>query len=306
MPTLTSPSPTARPMVPVLAAATRNGFAVGSFAPRYTSMIRPILRAGEKLNSPIIVQISQREMERYGITPGEFGDAFKRAMDEEQPSIPVVLHLDHTFEIAVIDAAINAGFTSVMMDGSAKPFEENIAISGQAAELAHSRGVAIEAELGKIGTTDYVETDDDIELYTDPDEAAEFVARTGVDALAVSVGTAHGHYIVRQPKIDYERLRLIREATTVELVLHGGSGVPAEMIRRAISLQGGGVSKVNIATDIETALLAAIGRENRMSNAECSQLPDEQRRKAEKAVEGVVKDKIETFLLSAGKADLFN
>jgi ketose-bisphosphate aldolase len=305
MPTLTLPA-SARPMAPVLATATRNGFAVGSFAPRYTSMIRPILRAGEKLDSPIIVQISQRELERYGITPGEFGDAFKRAMDDEQPSVPVVLHLDHTFEIAVIEAAIDAGFTSVMMDGSAKPFEENVAISARAAEVARRRGVSIEAELGKIGTTDFVETDDDVELYTDPQEAADFVRRTGVDALAVSVGTAHGHYIVRQPKIDFERLRLIRQATSVLLVLHGGSGVPAEMIQRAVSLPGGGVSKVNIATDIEAGLLASIGREKRMSNAECSQLPSEQRRIAEQAVEDVVAEKIETYLLSAGRAGLFD
>lgn len=306
MSTLTSPTPIALQMAPVLATASRNGFAIGSFAPRYTSMIRPILRAGKKLRSPIIVQISQREMERYGITPREFGEAFKRAMDDEQPSVPVVLHLDHTFEIAVIEAAIDAGFTSVMMDGSAKPFDENVALSREAADLAHSRDVSIEAELGKIGTTDFVETDDDVELYTDPQEAADFVARTGVDALAVSVGTAHGHYIVRQPKIDFERLRLIREATPVQLVLHGGSGVPAEMIQRAVSLKGGGISKVNIATDIETALLASIGRENRMSNAECSKLPVDQRRIAEKAVEDVVTEKITTFLLSADKADLYN
>jgi ketose-bisphosphate aldolase len=293
-------------MAPVLATASRNGFAVGSFAPRYTSMIRPILRAGEKLSSPIIVQISQREMERYGITPAEFGDAFKRAMDEEQPTVPVVLHLDHTFEIAVIEAAIDAGFTSVMMDGSAKPFEENAAISAQAAEIAHRCGVSVEAELGKIGTTDFVETDDDVELYTDPQEAADFVVRTGVDALAVSIGTAHGHYVVRQPKIDFERLRLIREATPVQLVLHGGSGVPAEMIQHAVSLPGGGISKVNIATDIEAGLLASIGREHRMSNTECSQLPPDQRRIAEQAVEDVVAEKIEFYLLSAGKAGLFD
>jgi ketose-bisphosphate aldolase len=303
---VTLPAPTARPMLSVLATASRNRFAVGSFAPRYTSMIRPILRAGEKLSSPIIVQISQREMERYGIAPGEFGDAFKRAMDEEQPSVPVVLHLDHTFEISVIEAAIDAGFTSVMMDGSAKPFEENVAVSGHAAEIAHRRGVSIEAELGKIGTTDFVETDDDVELYTDPGQAADFVTRTGVDALAVSVGTAHGHYVVRQPKIDFERLRLIREATQVQIVLHGGSGVPAEMIQRAVSLPGGGISKVNIATDIEAALLASIGRESRMSNAECSQLPPAQRRVAEQAVEDVVMEKIKTYLLSAGKAKLFD
>ncbi len=293
-------------LAPVLEVATRHGFAVGSFAPRYTAMIAPILRAGERLASPIIVQISQREMERYGITPAEFGDAFRHALDEVKPTIPIVLHLDHTFELAVVEAAIDAGFTSVMMDGSAKPFDENVALSRTAAELAHARGVSIEAELGKIGTTDFVETEDDVELYTDPAEAAEFVRQTGVDALAVSVGTAHGHYVVRQPKVDLDRLEQIRAVTKAHLVLHGGSGVPAEMIQSAVSLAGGGISKVNIATDLEAALLEELGRTERMTNAECSALPAEELRRGQKAVENTVAEKIETFLLSAGKASLFN
>lgn len=306
MSTLASSTQRARQMAPVLEVATQSGFAVGSFAPRYTSMIRPILRAGEALKSPIIVQISQREMERYGISPSQFGAAFHRALEEEQPTVPVVLHLDHTFELSVIEAAIDAGFTSVMMDASGKPFEENVAQSRKAADLAHARNVSIEAELGKIGTTDFVETDDDLELYTDPQEAADFVTKTGVDALAVSVGTAHGHYVVRQPKVDCERLKQIRELTNVHLVLHGGSGVPASMIQAAVSLPGGGISKVNIATDLEAALLSALGRETRMSDAECSALPADQLRKAEQAVEDTVREKVENFFLSAGKSALYN
>ncbi len=302
------PSTLAQPvqrLAPVLAVASEHGFAVGSFAPRYTSMIRPILRAGQALSSPIIVQISQREMQRYTITPAEFGEAFSAAMEAEAPTVPVVLHLDHTFEIEVVDAAIDAGFTSVMMDGSARPFAENVAVSKEAAELAHRRGVSIEAELGKIGTTDYVETDKDEELYTDPDEAAAFVAETGVDALAVSVGTAHGAYTVRLPTIDYDRLQRIRRATGVHLVLHGGSGVPPQMIQRAVKLEGGGISKVNIATDLEYALLTALGRTERMTNEECEALPEPERRRAEEAVEETVTEKIRTFLLSEGKAHLF-
>lgn len=301
-----SVAPTLHRLAPVLEVATKHGFAVGSFAPRYTSMIAPILRAGERLASPIIVQISQREMERYAITPAEFGDAFRRAFDEVRPTVPVVLHLDHTFELRVVEAAIDAAFTSVMIDGSARPFEENVAVSREAAELAHARGVSIEAELGKIGTTDFVETEDDVELYTDPQEATEFVRRTGVDALAVSVGTAHGHYIVRQPKVDLDRLEKIRAVTDAHLVLHGGSGVPAEMIQAAVSLPGGGISKVNIATDLEAALLATLERTERMTNAECSALPPDKLRRGQKAVEDTVADKIETFLKSAGKAHLFD
>ncbi len=290
------------PLAPALAAAERGGYALGSFAPRYTSMIRPILRAGERTRSPMIVQISQREFERYGTNPGFFAQAFFAAMEAEKPTVPIVLHLDHTFEIRVIQEAIDAGFTSVMIDQSAKPLEENIAVSAEVARLAHARGVSVEAELGKIGTTDFVETDEDEEHFTDPDEAGRFVAETGVDALAVAVGTAHGHYTTRKPRVDLERLRAIRERTPVHLVLHGGSGVPASMIHDAIRLPGGGVSKVNIATDLEHAMLTALGRSERLTDEACRALPADQMRLAQDAVERTVVDKIEAYLLSAGRA----
>ena len=150
-----------------------------------------------------------------------------------------------------------------------------------------------------------METDKDEELYTVPAEAQRFVNETGVDALAVSVGTAHGVYVVRQPKVDYQRLTAIRALTPVHLVLHGGSGVPPEMIDRAIHIPGGGVSKVNVATDLEIALLAALGREKYMTNAECQALPPEQLALAQSAVEATVIDKITNFLGSAGKAPEF-
>src|SRR5690625_2669167 len=160
-------------------------YAIGSFAPRYTDVIPAILRAGEKTQSPIIVQISQKELERYGITPAEFGETFYQAMEDEKITVPTVLHLDHTKEMSVIKDAITAGFTSVMIDASEYPLEKNIMISAEAAAYAHSKGVSVEAELGKIGTTDFIETDNDEELYTDPEEALEFVDRTKIDALAV-------------------------------------------------------------------------------------------------------------------------
>ena len=285
-----------------LEAAERGGYALGSFAPRYTAMIGPILRAGERTRSPLIVQISQRELERYGITAKAFGAAFFAALEAEGTTVPVVLHLDHTFEHAVIAQAIDAGFTSVMIDQSAKPFEENVRVSREVADYAHARGVSVEAELGKIGTTDFVETDEDEELFTDPEEAGRFVAETGVDALAVAVGTAHGHYVTRQPRVDLERLKAIRARTLVHLVLHGGSGVPPRMIQDAVRLPGGGISKVNIATDLEHAMLTALGRAERMTDAECSALPPEALRTAQDAVERTVVEKIETYLLSAGRA----
>jgi fructose-bisphosphate aldolase class II len=285
-----------------LASAEKAGCALGSFAPRYTPMIAPILTAGQRTHSPLIVQISQRELERYGITPGEFAGEFYRQVDEQQITIPVVLHLDHTKVFRVIEEAIAAGFTSVMIDASEKPFAENVAITREVVEYAHAHGVSVEAELGMIGTTDFIETEKDEELYTDPDEAQRFVEETGVDALAISVGTAHGVYLVRQPRIDYERLKAIRARTPVHLVLHGGSGVPADMMRQAIRL---GVSKVNIATDLEVALLEALGRQERMSNAECKNLPASDLARGRSAVEATVADKITNFLGSRGRAAEF-
>ena len=289
-------------LAPALAAAERGGYALGSFALRYTSMIPAILRAGEKTRSPLIVQISQREFERYGITAREFGDAFFAAYEAEERTVRVGLHLDHTLEIAVIEQATDAGFTSVMIDQSAKPLEENIEVTAKVVRMAHGHNVSVEAELGKIGTTDFVETDEDEEHFTDPDEAKRFVTETGVDALAVAVGTAHGHYTTRQPRVDLARLQAIRDLTPVHLVLHGGSGVPAEMIHDAIRLPGGGISKVNIATDLEHAMLTALGRTERLSDAACRALPADQMRLAQDAVERTVIEKIRTFLLSAGKA----
>jgi fructose-bisphosphate aldolase class II len=291
------------PLKPALSAAERAGYALGSFAPRYTAMIRPVLRAAQRTRSPLIVQISQREFDRYHITPGAFAGAFFDGVAAERVDVPVVLHLDHTFDIPVIEAAIEAGFSSVMIDKSAETLETNIRITSEVVAMAHARGVSAEAELGKIGTTDFVETDEDEEHFTDPDEAAYFVHETSVDALAVSVGTAHGHYITRQPRVDLTRLRAIRERTPVHLVLHGGSGVPPHMIQDAVRLPGGGISKVNIATDLEHALLSALGRRERMTDAECQALPEAERRIGEEAVEAVVMEKIREFLGSEGRAD---
>lgn len=287
---------------PVLSAAERGSYAVGSFSPRYIAMIQPVLQAAQALQSPLIVQISQRELTRQVITPQQFADEFYRQLDLQKITVPVVLHLDHTKDFVAIQNAIAAGFTSVMIDASEKPLEENIALSRTVVEYAHPLDISVEAELGRITTTDYVESDDDEELYTIPAEAGYFVEQTGIDALAVSVGTAHGVYMVQQPKIDLERLKAVRELTTAHLVLHGGSGVPATMIEGAIRIPGGGVSKVNIATDLELVALAALNRDNFMTSAKMDALSAEDRQRAQQAVYEVVQDKIQHFLKSAGKA----
>jgi ketose-bisphosphate aldolase len=277
-------------------------YAVGSFAPRYLLMIRYVLRAAQRLNSPLIVQISGNELRWFDTTPQEFADEFWRALAHESVTVPVALHLDHTKYVPIIEAAMDAGFTSVMIDRSELPLAEDIAATRVVVDLARPRGVSVEGELGRIFSADKLETAEDEELYTVPEEAARFAAETGVDALAVSVGTAHGVYNVRRPRVDYDRLMAIRRLTPVHLVLHGGSGVPREMIQAAIRLPGGGVSKINIATDLEQAMLAALGRTERASNAWLGSLPREMVERAGAAVQAVVAEKIERFLGSYAAA----
>jgi ketose-bisphosphate aldolase len=294
---------TLREALPVAEAA---GYALGSFSPRYLAMLRPTLAAAEAARSPLIAQIAGTEFRHYGVTPAAFAEEFYRQLAALGITVPVVLHLDHTKDLATIDAAIAAGFTSVMIDASALPLAENIAQTRAVVALARRHGVSVEAELGRIGSTDTIESGesgDDTELYTDPEEARRFVAETGVDALAVSVGTAHGVYLVKEPTIDFARLAAIRALTPVHLVLHGGSGVPAAMVAGAIALPGGGVSKVNIATDLEQAALAALGRTERMTSATMSALPAAEIARAQAAVAAVVDDKLRNFLGSAGQAD---
>jgi ketose-bisphosphate aldolase len=286
----------------LLSVAERHSFAVGAFSPRYTPMIRAILLAGEATRSPVIVQVAQIELNWYQLNVLEFARQFWKQFDEIRPSVPVGLHLDHTSDFGIIRAAVENGFTSVMIDASALPLEENIARTNEVVAYAHDRGVSVEAELGRIGSADSIETTTDEELFTDPREAAYFVQRTNVDALAVSVGTAHGVYKVRQPRIDLERLKTIRSLTPVHLVLHGGSGTPAAMVLDAIRLPGGGVSKVNIATDLELALLETIGQENRMNDAALRALPEDDLQRGALSVREVVQDKITHYLFSKDHA----
>ncbi|WP_094550419.1 class II fructose-bisphosphate aldolase [Petroclostridium xylanilyticum] len=150
----------------VLKDAEAGHYAVGSFSPRYTPLIGPILNVAQKNSSPVIVQISQRELILYGITPGEFAGEFYKCVEEKDITVPVVLHLDHTKEINLIKKAVDAGFKSVMIDASEKKLDENIAITAAVVEYAKKFGVSVEAELGKIGTTDFVESDNDEEMYT--------------------------------------------------------------------------------------------------------------------------------------------
>ena len=282
--------------------AKKNRYAVGSFSARYTKLIKPIIQAAVNTNSPAIVQLSEKEVIRHKVGVKEFADEFYRVVKELDPKVPLALHLDHTKTLDVIREAMDAGFTSVMIDASEMDYADNVAVTKEVVAMAHPRNITVEAELGKIGTTDFVETDHDEELYTDPKEAKSFCEETNVDCLAVSVGTAHGVYTVRQPKVDYARLEEINKLTKTPLVLHGGSGVPSEMVTKAAQMPTGGVSKVNIATDLELAMLAVVGKEGHLTEAELNSYSDEMIEKSQEAVRLLVEDKIENYLGSANKA----
>ncbi|EOS32028.1 MAG: class II fructose-bisphosphate aldolase [Lachnospiraceae bacterium] len=286
----------------ILRHAAENGYAAGSFSARYTKLILPIIQAAVNTNSPVIVQLSEKEIIRHKVSAEAFAKEFYRVVEELQPKVPVVLHLDHTKTLETIQAAMDAGFTSVMIDASEKNFDDNVAVTKQVVEMAHRRNITVEAELGKIGTTDFVETDHDEEMYTIPEEAKMFCAQTDVDCLAVSVGTAHGVYTVRQPNIDFKRLEEINKLTPTPLVLHGGSGVPSEMVVKAAALPTGGVSKVNIATDLELEMLAVVGRSGHMTEEELNTYSDDIIEKAREAVRLLVEDKIRHYLGSSNKA----
>ncbi|HEX2863333.1 MAG TPA: class II fructose-bisphosphate aldolase [Deinococcales bacterium] len=286
-------------MLPV---AQRGGFGIGAFSARYVAFVRPIVEAAAAANSPFIVENSQREFGWFETRPADYRFALEEALAATGTRVPFALHLDHSWDFELIKEAIAAGFTSVMIDASAFPFEENVERTREVVSYAHPRGVSVEAELGKLTTTDKLETVCDEEMYTDPAEAELFVKQTGCDILAASVGTAHGVYMVKDPKIDFERLAEIRRRLPdTPLVLHGGSGLPPKTVRQAIALPGGGISKMNVATDLENAMLNATG-EKRMTSAAFDALSPDLRARGLAAVRAEVTDKIENYLMSAGRA----
>jgi len=226
-------------------------YAVGAFNCNNMEIIQAIITAAEREKSPVIVQASQGAIKYAGL-------AYIVAMTRvaaEAASVPVCLHLDHGTSFEQVMQCIRQGFSSVMIDGSKLPLEENIELTNRVLAVARAVGVSVEAELGKIGgTEDEVSVSDWEASLTDPEEAKYFVDKTGVDALAVAIGTAHGRY-KGVPKLDFPRLKKIRELTGVPLVLHGSSGVPDDAIRQAVEL---GVRKINIDTNIREAFVKGI------------------------------------------------
>jgi len=234
----------------ILQAARDGGYAVGAFNLNNMEIVQAIVEAAEEERSPVIIQASQGALKYAGI---EYIAGLAR-IAAEKATVPVALNLDHGTSFAQVVQCIRHGFTAVMIDGSQLPFEENIALTKKVVEVAHPNNVSVEAELGKIGgVEDDIVVSEREATFTDPDEAAEFVERTKCDALAVAIGTAHGLY-KGEPKLDFERLKEIRQKTDVPLVLHGASGVPDEAIKIARQY----VSKINIDTELRVAFSKAI------------------------------------------------
>jgi fructose-bisphosphate aldolase class II len=240
-------------MKEILADAQKKGYGVGFFNGVNQEMIRSYVRAAEDTRSPIIIGTAEgllKYSEFDWLAPLML-DAARRA------KVPVAVHLDHTYTFENIMRALYAGFGSVMFDGSSLSYSENISKSAEIAKIAHPMGVGLESELGKVGGLEEGDGKKAGNIYTDPEQAAGFVEKTGTDFLAVSIGTVHGVYL-EKPKLDLNRLAEIKAKVEKPLVLHGGSGLSDEDFRNSIK---GGIQKVNIYTDIITAAINTIRAE---------------------------------------------
>lgn len=250
-------------------------YAIGAFNVNNMEIVQGIVEAAQEERSPIILQVSAGAR-RYA-KPIYLKKLVEAAIEDS--GLPIVLHLDHGEDFEICKACIDDGFTSVMIDGSHLPFEENVALTKKVVEYAHEHQVVVEAELGRLaGIEDDISVDEKDAIFTDPDQAVEFVERTGVDSLAIAIGTSHGAYKFKgEPRLDFERLEKISELLPgFPLVLHGASsvlpefveqcnkyggdipgarGVPEEMLKKAAQM---GVCKINIDTDLRLAMTASV------------------------------------------------
>jgi fructose-bisphosphate aldolase class II len=234
-------------MKDLLAVAKANRFAIPAFNISSNMLLGGVMEASEEKQSPVILAIHPDELSFVRTS------FVKAAIDEaHKASVPVCIHLDHGSTLAQIMEAIQSGFTSVMIDASTRPLDENIAISRSVVELAHPIGVSVEGELGTIGTTGpEAEAGTDVIIYTNPDDVVTFVEATDVDTLAVAIGTSHGIYPKdREPELKLDLLKEIAARVDIPLVLHGGSANPDEEIAAAVKL---GINKINISSDIKDA-----------------------------------------------------
>lgn len=234
-------------MKQLLEVAKENKFAVGAFNVADSNFLRVVVEEAEKNNAPAIIAVHPTELD---FTKDDFFQ-YVLARIKNSP-VPFVLHLDHGDNMGDVMRAVRCGFSSVMIDGSLLPFEENIRVTKEVVDVCHKLGVSVEGELGTIGKTgNSIEGGVSEIIYTKPEEAEEYISRTGVDTLAVAIGTAHGIYPKdKEPKLRLDILKEIKALVNIPLVLHGGSANPDAEIVMAVEI---GIQKVNISSDYKYA-----------------------------------------------------
>lgn len=225
------------------------GYAVGAFNAENAEMVWAIVNAAEELKAPVIIQTTSSTLKYF--PPAYFANMAKAAA--ASVSVPVAIHLDHGASFELAKECIDSGYTSVMIDGSALPYEENIRVTQKVRDYADNFGIPVESELGKIGGKED-DTESDEDQYTDPAQAADFVSRTGISSLAVAIGTAHGIY-AKKPVLDFNRATLIKKVVSIPLVMHGASGLSDEALREGVEK---GMAKINFATELRIAFTDAV------------------------------------------------
>ncbi len=276
----------------VLPQARERHYAVGAFDCMEDVMIRAILDAAEQEQAPVILMALEHDLKGRGM---HYITGLVRAVADTY-DIPIVLHLDHAENLDIIRRAIEHGFTSVMYDGSQLPFRENIRLSREVVDMAHAQNVSVEAELGFVAGKDIYGDDypgEGKSLLTEPNEVVEFIEHTGVDALAVSIGTSHGVYKA-QPNLDIARLQAIEAVSKVPLVMHGGSGTPQDQIQNAIR---NGITKLNVYADSRVAMLQGL-RRSAAEQKRDDPLPDILFRPIHEALSTLVAERLRMFFAS--------
>lgn len=269
----------------ILKKAHKEYYGVGAFNFVNYEMLSAIFEAANEANSPIIVQASEGAIKYLGI---DMAVGMVKILSQKYPHIPVALHLDHGTTFESCKAAVDAGFTSVMIDASHHPFEENLSETSKVVEMAHAKGVSVEAELGRLmGIEDNISVSEKDAVLVNPKEAEQFVKESKVDFLAPAIGTSHGAFKFKgEPKLDFERLQEVKRLTNIPLVLHGASaipdyvkdsflasggdlkgskGVPFSFLQEAIK---GGINKVNTDTDLRIAFIAEVRKVANSDNAQ--------------------------------------
>jgi ketose-bisphosphate aldolase len=229
----------------ILRDAYKNGYAVAAFNIFNYETIKWAIMAAEKVEKPVLIEFYPGWTNFISL---DMVECITRKL-AEKAKVPVGLHLDHCRSYEVLMQAMQAGFMSVMYDGSSLPYEENVAGTYEVVKVAKALGIDVEAELGHVGSAQKIEDMTDTTKFTDVSKAKDFTERTGISSLAVSIGNAHGNY-VRLPELDFERLESINKALGIPLVLHGGSGIPDEQVKKAVKR---GIAKMNVATDFHHA-----------------------------------------------------